>query len=164
MSGTPALEAWVEECARLTRPDRIVWCDGSEREYQDLVAVMLQHGTLVRVNESAYPTSYLHRSDPTDVARTEHLTYICTERKEDAGPTNNWMTPDAAKALLLPLFDGCMHGRAMYVVPYLMGPAGSPHAKVGVELTDSPYVVANMRITTRMGQIALEHLDRKSGV
>src|SRR5262245_18594167 len=164
MSGTPALDAWVEECARLTRPERIVWCDGSEREYAELVAVMLQDGTLIRVNETVYPNSTLHRSDPTDVARTEHLTYICSGREEDAGPTNSWMAPDAAKALLRPLFDGCMRGRTMYVVPYLMGPSGSPHAKVGVELTDSPYVVANMRITTRMGQIALEHLDRKSGV
>src|SRR5262249_36429946 len=163
MPGTPALEAWVEECTRLTRPQRIVWCDGSEREYQDLVAAMLQDGTLLRVNESAYPNSYLHHSDPSDVARVKHLTYICTERKEDAGPTNNWMTPDEAKAKLRPLFDGCMCDRTMYVVPYWMGPAGSPHAKVGVELTDSPYVVANMRITTRMGQIALEHLAGNGG-
>src|SRR5262249_58931310 len=105
MSGTPALDAWVEECARLTRPERIVWCDGSEREYADLVAVMLQDGTLVRINDSVYPNSYLHRSDPTDVARTEHLTYICTEREEDAGPTNNWMAPKEGKALLRPLFN-----------------------------------------------------------
>jgi phosphoenolpyruvate carboxykinase (GTP) len=163
MSCTPALEAWVEECARLTRPERIVCCDGSEREYAELVAGMLQDGTLVRVNDAAYPNTYLHRSDPTDVARTEHLTYICTEREEDAGPNNNWMAPDAAKALLRPLFDGCMRGRTLYVVPYLMGPAGSPHAKVGVELTDSPYVVANMRITTRMGQVALDHLAGNGG-
>jgi phosphoenolpyruvate carboxykinase (GTP) len=163
MPGTPALEAWVEECARLTRPDRIMWCNGSEEEYQQLVGDMVQNGTLDRLNESAYPNSYLYRSNPNDVARTEHLTYICTERQEDAGPTNYWMPPQEAKAKVRPHFEGVMRGRTMYVVPYLMGPAGSPHAKVGVEITDSPYVVANLRITTRMGQIALDQLASNGG-
>src|SRR5579883_1233617 len=163
MPGTPALEAWVEECARLTRPDRIMWCNGSEEEYQQLVGDMVQNGTLDRLNESAYPNSYLYRSKPNDVARTEHLTYICTERQEDAGPTNYWMPPQEAKAKVRPHLEGVMRGRTMYVVPYLMGPAGSPHAKVGVEITDSPYVVANLRITTRMGQIALDQLASNGG-
>ena len=163
MPGTAALEAWVEECARLTRPDQIVWITGSEQEYEGLIANMLADGSMTRLNESAYPNSYLYRSDPTDVARTEELTYICTEREEDAGPNNNWMSPREAKEKVRPLFEGCMRGRTMYVVPYLMGPAGSPHAKVGIEITDSPYVVANMRITTRIGQIALDTLAEKGG-
>ena len=163
MPGTAALEAWVEECARLTRPDQIVWITRSEQEYEGLIASMLADGSMTRLNESAYPNSYLCRSDPTDVARTEELTYICTEREEDAGPNNNWMSPREAKEKVRPLFEGCMRGRTMYVVPYLMGPAGSPHAKVGVEITDSPYVVANMRITTRIGQIALDTLAKTGG-
>ena len=163
MSGTSALAAWVDESAALTRPDRIVWCDGSDQEYEDLVAAMVRDGTMTQINPSAYPNSYLSRSDPSDVARTEHLTFICTERKEDAGPTNNWMSPRKAKDKVRPLFEGAMRGRTMYVVPYLMGPAGSPHNKVGIEITDSPYVVANMRITTRMGQIALDHLAANGG-
>jgi phosphoenolpyruvate carboxykinase (GTP) len=163
MPGTAALDAWVDEAARLTRPDRIVWCDGSESEYQELIAGMLRDGTMIQVNEMAYPNSYLHRSSPSDVARTEQLTFICTECKEDAGPNNNWMAPKDAKEKVRPLFEGAMRGRTMYVVPYLMGPAGSPHAKVGVEVTDSPYVVANLRITTRMGQVALDHLETNGG-
>jgi phosphoenolpyruvate carboxykinase (GTP) len=163
MSATSALASWVDECARLTRPDHIQWINGSEDEYQQLVEQMLRYGVLERMNDDAYPNSYLHRSNPNDVARTEHLTYICTERREDAGPTNNWMSPSEAKEKVRPLFEGVMRGRTMYVVPYLMGPAGSPHAKVGVEITDSPYVVANLRITTRMGQIALDHLETNGG-
>jgi phosphoenolpyruvate carboxykinase (GTP) len=145
------------------RPDRILWCDGSEDEYERLVAEMVRNGTLLKVNQQAYPNCYLHRSTPNDVARTEKLTYICSQRREDAGPNNNWMAPDEAKESVGKLFEGCMRGRTMYVVPYLMGPVGSPHAKVGVELTDSPYVVANMRITTRMGNVALEALEQTGG-
>ncbi len=163
MPGNQALEAWVDESARLTQPDRIVWCDGSEREYAELVAQMLRDGQLLELDQQAYPNSYLHRSNPNDVARTEQLTYICTEREEDAGPNNNWMSPREAKELLGKLFEGCMRGRTMYVIPYLMGPAGSPHAKVGVEITDSPYVVLNMRIMTRMGTIALEQMEENGG-
>src|SRR5215469_14400276 len=158
MPGTSALEAWVDECARLTHPLDIVWCDGTEEEYRRLVERMVQEGTLERLNESAYPDSYLYRSDPNDVARTEHLTYICTASQADAGPTNNWMAPQKAKDAVRPLFEGAMKGRTMYVVPYLMGPAGSAHAKVGVEITDSPYVALSIGITARMGGIALDHL------
>ncbi|GBC77874.1 Phosphoenolpyruvate carboxykinase [GTP] [bacterium HR08] len=152
------LTDWVEDVAQVTRPDRIVWCDGSEDEYHALIEQMLREGTLLRLNERKYPNCYLHRSHPTDVARTEHLTFICTPRPEDAGPTNNWMAPEEARERVGSLFRGCMRGRTMYVVPYLMGPPGSPFSEVGVEVTDSPYVVANMRIMTRMGTIALEHL------
>ena len=152
------LTDWVEDVAQLTQPDRIVWCDGSEDEYHALIEQMLREGTLLRLNERKYPNCYLHRSHPTDVARTEHLTFICTPKPEDAGPTNNWMSPEEARERVGALFRGCMRGRTMYVVPYLMGPPGSPFSEGGVEVTDSPYVVANMRIMTRMGTIALEHL------
>ncbi|WP_437819024.1 phosphoenolpyruvate carboxykinase (GTP) [Sorangium sp. So ce1078] len=152
------LSAWVDEVARLTRPDRVVFCDGSEEENRTLIQGMLSDGALVALNEDKYPNCYLHRSDPTDVARTEHLTFICTRDKEDTGPTNNWMSPDEASRRVGRLFDGAMKGRTMFVVPYLMGPVGSPSAKVGVEITDSPYVVASMRIMTRMGRVALEAL------
>jgi phosphoenolpyruvate carboxykinase (GTP) len=158
MSATTPLERWVDEMAGLTRPDRIVWCDGSDAEYERLVESMLADGTMLSLNEEAYPNSYLHRSDPSDVARTEHLTYICTREKAAAGPNNNWMDPIEAKERVGKLFEGVMRGRRMYVLPYLMGVPGSPHAKIGVELTDSPYVVANMRIMTQMGQAALDHL------
>ena len=163
MPGTQALEAWVEECARLTRPDNIVWCDGSEEEYQRIIADLIDNGQMARLNEKAYPNSYLYRSDPSDVARTEQLTYICTEKQENAGPNNNWMAPREAKERVRPLFEGAMRGRTMYVMPYQMGPVGSPHAKVGVELTDSPYVVINQRITTRMGKVALDLLEKNGG-
>jgi phosphoenolpyruvate carboxykinase (GTP) len=163
MPGTSALEAWIDECARLTCPQDIVWCDGSEEEYRQLVDRMEREGSLERLNASTYPDSYLYRSHPNDVARTEHLTYICTEREEDAGPTNNWMDPQEAKAQIRPLFEGVMRERTMYVVPYLMGPAGSVHAKVGVEITDSPYVALSIRITARMGRIALDHLAENGG-
>ena len=152
------LTDWVEDVAQMTQPDRIVWCNGSEDEYHALIEQMLREGTLLRLNERKYPNCYLHRSHPTDVARTEHLTFICTPKPEDAGPTNNWMSPEEARERVGSLFRGCMRGRTMYVVPYLMGPPGSPFSEVGVEVTDSPYVVANMRIMTRMGTIALEHL------
>jgi phosphoenolpyruvate carboxykinase (GTP) len=152
------LNAWVEECARLCKPDRIHWVDGSDAEHERLVGEMLANGTFHALNHEKYPNSYLHRSDPSDVARTEHLTFICTQRQEDTGPTNNWMLPADAKRKVGALFDGAMRGRTMYVIPYVMGPLGSAISKVGVELTDSPYVVANMRIMTRMGRAALEQL------
>jgi phosphoenolpyruvate carboxykinase (GTP) len=153
-----ALGAWVDEVARHAEPDRIHWCDGSDAENQKLIEQMLADGTLHRLNEQAYPNSYLHRSDPSDVARTEHLTFICSEQQDNAGPTNNWMSPADAQAKVYPLFKGAMRGRTMYVIPYVMGPVGSPLSKVGVEITDSPYVVANMRIMTRMGKPALDQL------
>lgn len=154
---TPA-ERWVDEVARLTRPQRVVWCDGSEAENASLVDQALAEGTFQRLNEKAVPGGLLHRSHPSDVARTEHLTFICSPKQEDAGPTNNWKAPGEAKALATPLFDGAMKGRTMYVMPYVMGPLGSPFSKVGIEVTDSRYVVANMRIMTRMGRAALDQL------
>ncbi len=156
---TSSVEEWVDEVARTTRPDRVVWCDGSDAENDRLVDEMASDGTLIRLNQDAFPNSFLHRSNPQDVARTEHLTYICSEKAEDAGPTNNWMSPAEANDRIWPLFNKSMQGRTMYVVPYLMGAAASPYAKVGVEVTDSPYVVANMRIMTRMGKVALDRIQ-----
>jgi phosphoenolpyruvate carboxykinase (GTP) len=153
-----SFEQWVEECATLTKPAKIVWCDGSLKEYQALANGMLQDGTFISLNEKSFPNSYLHRSDPNDVARTENLTFICTREKEDAGPTNNWMAPAAAKEKLRPLFDGAMRGRTMFVVPYILGPVDSPGSRVGVEITDSPYVVANMGKLSRLGPKAMERL------
>jgi len=152
------LEQWVQEVARMTRPDRIVWCDGSEGEYQRTVEQMVREARTVQLNPQTYPNCYLHRSDPNDVARTEHVTFICTRKEEDAGPTNNWISPAEAKQKVGALFEGAMAGRTMYVVPYLMGPTDSPISKVGVEVTDSSYVVASMRIMARMGRMALDRL------
>jgi phosphoenolpyruvate carboxykinase (GTP) len=152
------LEQWVKEVAELTTPDSIVWCDGSQEENDRLCREMESRGELTRLNPDLYPNSFLARSDVNDVARVEHLTFICSDTKEDAGPTNNWMAPEEARAKVLPLYKGAMKGRTMYVVPYIMGPAGSPISQVGVEITDSPYVVVNMRIMTRMGKIALDQL------
>src|SRR5262245_41317349 len=154
---TPA-EEWVGQVERTTRPDRVVWCDGSEAENARLIEQMLADGTLLALDPRQAPGCTLHRSHPSDVARTEHLTFIASGRKDDAGPTNNWMSPDDARARVGPLFEGAMQGRTMYVVPYVMGPLGSPFSRVGIEVTDSPYVVANMRIMTRMGAQALQQL------
>ena len=152
------LETWVEESARLTRPSKIVWCDGSQAENERLTQEMLRDGTYIELNQNTHPRSYLHRSNPNDVARTEGVTFICSRKKEDAGPTNNWMAPKAARERVRPLFDGVMKGRTMYVVPYILGPAKSPYSKVGVEITDSAYVVASMYIMSRMGKVALDRL------
>ncbi len=152
------LEMWVEEAARLTKPDQVVYCDGSEAENQRIIAEMLRDADSNALNEKTYPNCYLHRSSPNDVARTEHLTFICAPNKDDVGPTNNWMDPDAAKYKIGALLDGAMRGRTMYVVPYIMGPVNSPISRAGVEVTDSPYVVANMRIMARMGKVALERI------
>src|SRR5271167_397050 len=156
------METWVEEAARLTKPDRVVFCDGSEAENEVVLHEMLKHADSFRLNEKSYPNCYLHRSNPSDVARTEHLTFICTRNKEDAGPTNNWMDPDGAKYKVGLLLDGAMRGRTMYVVPYIMGPGNSPISRVGVEVTDSPYVVANMRIMARIGRVAKNRLGGSS--
>src|ERR1700738_1871111 len=158
MPMTSSVEEWVDEVSRTTRPDRVVWCDGSDAENDRLIEHMVSDGTLIRLNQDALPNCFLHRSNPQDVARTEHLTFICSDQAEDAGPTNNWMSPADARQRIWPLFDKSMQGRTMYVVPYLMGTPSSPYAKVGVEVTDSPYGVANMRIMTRMGQVALDRL------
>ncbi|HVH60152.1 MAG TPA: phosphoenolpyruvate carboxykinase (GTP) [Candidatus Sulfotelmatobacter sp.] len=152
------LESWVEEAARLAKPDRVVYCDGSEAEYRRMVDLLLRAGDTFTLNEKTYPNCSLHRSSVNDVARTEHLTFICSRDKDEAGPTNNWMDPEAAKHKVGALFDGAMRGRTMYVVPYIMGPENSPISKVGVEATDSPYVVASMRIMSRMGQVAMDRL------
>jgi phosphoenolpyruvate carboxykinase (GTP) len=153
-----SLDQWVDECARLTQPDRIVWCDGSEAENSRLIEEMIGAGTLVRLDPTRYPGCTLHRSHSSDVARSENLTFICTANRDDAGPTNNWMSPREAEERVGVLFRGCMKGRTLYVVPYVMGPLGSPFSKVGVELTDSPYVVASLRTMTRMGAPALDQL------
>jgi phosphoenolpyruvate carboxykinase (GTP) len=153
-----ALERWVDEVAAHTRPSHVHWVDGSDAEHERLIGVMLDQQVLHRLNPERHPNSFLHRSDPNDVARTEHLTFICSHRAADAGPTNNWMDPREARERVGALFKGAMQGRTMYVIPYVMGPVGSPFSKVGVEITDSPYVVANMRIMTRMGAPALRQL------
>ncbi|HET9835307.1 MAG TPA: phosphoenolpyruvate carboxykinase, partial [Rhodanobacteraceae bacterium] len=156
-----ALNRWVEEVAQRTCPDHIHWCDGSDAEARQLTERMLKSGDLLELNQTTHPGCTLHRSAPSDVARVEKLTLICSKNQEDAGPNNNWMEPSEAHAKIDALFDGCMKGRTMYVIPYCMGPLGSPISRCGVEITDSPYVVANMRIMTRMGTAALERIERE---
>ena len=156
-----ALQSWVDQVAGQTQPDNIHWCSGSDDEYQELVQQMLGDGTLMTLNEETYPNCYLHRSDPNDVARVEHLTFVCTESEDDAGQNNNWMSPADAHAKMDALFDGCMRGRTMYVIPYCMGPIDSRFSRCGVEITDSPYVVINMKLMTRMGKNALERIEKE---
>jgi phosphoenolpyruvate carboxykinase (GTP) len=158
LTKNPTLLAWVDEMSKLTKPERIVWVDGSEEEHKRLTEIALAEGAIEPLNQDKLPGCFYSRSNPNDVARVEHLTFICTPTKQEAGPTNNWMAPDEAYKKLRGLFDGSMKGRTMYVVPYVMGPIGSPMSKVGVELTDSVYVVLNMRIMTRMGKGALDML------
>jgi len=154
----PSIEKWVKEIAALTTPDNIVYCDGSAKEGEEITQQCVATGELIPLDQKKMPGCYLHRSASHDVARTEQLTFIATEKQEDAGPNNNWMSPADSRAKLTPLFQGSMKGRTLYVVPFLMGPPGSRFSKVGVEITDSKYVVLNMRIMTRVGAVALEQL------
>jgi phosphoenolpyruvate carboxykinase (GTP) len=156
-----SLERWVNDVAAKTRPATIHWCNGSDAEYRTLTQLMLQSGDLIELNQQTHPGCYLHRSHPSDVARVEHLTFVCTKDEADAGPNNHWMAPTDAHAKMDALFDGCMEGRTMYVIPYCMGPIDSPLSRCGVEITDSPYVVANMRTMTRMGAAALARIERE---
>jgi phosphoenolpyruvate carboxykinase (GTP) len=158
MTRNEAVQRWVQEMATLCQPDEVVFCDGSEAERERLTQLAVSQGVLLPLNQEKLPGCYLHRSHPSDVARTEHLTFICTRTQEDAGPTNNWMAPAEARAKLTELYRGAMRGRTMYVVPFVMGPPGSPFSKVGVEITDSVYVALNMRIMTRMGEVAWTQL------
>src|ERR1700722_9639233 len=157
-----AVLAWVEEQTKLCQPDQVFWCDGSEKEKEVLAAEAVERGILVKLNQEKLPGCYYHRSNPNDVARVEQCTYICTDTEEETGPTNNWAPPADMYAKLHALSRGAMRGRTMYVVPYLMGPPGSPLAKVGIELTDSIYVVLSMRIMTRMGNVAFQHLGDRT--
>lgn len=162
LTKNPNVNAWVDEMIALTKPEKVVWIDGSEEQLNALKEEALSTGEMIKLNQDEYPGCLYHRTLPNDVARVEDRTFICTTNKEDAGPTNNWMSPSDMKAKLTPMYDGVMKGRTMYVIPYSMGPIGSPLAKVGVELTDSIYVVLNMDIMTRMGEKAFENLGDES--
>jgi len=156
-----ALQDWVDSVAKVTQPEDIHWCNGSESEYKRLINQMNRTGELLELDQETYPHCYLHRSHPTDVARVEHLTYVSTTNPADAGPNNNWMSPAEAHSKIDALFEGAMQGRTMYVIPYCMGPVESPYARLGVEITDSAYVVVNMKLMTRMGSAALARIEKE---
>ena len=155
----PTLRDWVQSVAAITLPENIHWCDGSDSEYKMLIQMMTKSGSLIELNQKEYPDCYLHRSDPSDVARVEHLTFICTKKQEDAGPNNHWISPEKGHKKIDELFKKAMVGRTMYVIPYCMGPIDSPYSRLGVEITDSTYVVINMKLMTRMGREALKRIE-----
>jgi len=157
---SPEVRAWVKSVSELTRPRAVHWCDGSEAEVRELTACLVREGELHKLNADEFPGCYLYRSDPNDVARVEHVTYVCARSENDAGPNNHWMAPNEARAKMRALFNGCMRERTLYVIPYCMGPLDSPYARCGVEITDSAYVVLNMAIMTRSGRTALERIAR----
>ena len=150
------LVTWVGQMTKLCRPEQVHWCDGSDAEYQSLCDAMMASGTFIKLNETLRPNSFLARSHPSDVARIEGRTFICAATKDEAGPTNNWADPVEMKRTMRERFEGCMKGRTLYVIPFAMGPLGSPICKIGIQITDSPYVVVNMKIMTHMGSAVLE--------
>ena len=161
MTTNQTLKNWVDEAAQLTQADNIYWCNGSDQEFDAMANRLESEGGFSRLNPDTHPNCWLHRSDPSDVARVEHCTFVCTSEQDDAGPNNNWMAPELARARMEELFRGCMKGRTMYVIPYCMGPIDSPLSRCGVEITDSAYVVCNMKLMTRMGDPALRRIERE---
>src|SRR6185437_6126919 len=153
---------WVQEIATLTQPENIFWCDGSDRENEFLIGESVNQNVLMELNQQKVPRSYLHRSNPNDVARVEQFTFICTPTKEEAGPTNNWAEPSETYSKLNGMLKGAMRGRTLFVIPYIMGPPDSPLTKVGFEVTDSKYVVLSMRVMTRMGEVAVKRLGESA--